>query len=134
MATITAVRSVVSPSATVGNVGDKTSAATGQSIESFFWETLTETNADGSPIQVGQNVVDIVFHVIGSDGTGGTLKLQGSNDGTNWASLTDSTGTVAEGLVADSLTSLAFIPLQVRPYVEGGTTVDYDVYAIVRYV
>ena len=133
MATITATESTVGEDGTDTNVGEKGSFFTRKPMKVFFWETLTETNNDGSPLQVMNGVLSVTFHVFGSDGTGGTLRIEGSNDGTNWNTVVDDTGILADGIEADTFVTVTRFPLQLRVFVEGGTSVDYDVKALVRY-
>jgi hypothetical protein len=51
-----------------------------------FWETLTTTNADGEAFKA-DDYDTIIAQAYGTWGTGGTLKIQGSIDGTNWFDL-----------------------------------------------
>lgn len=130
MATISATKSNATLSGTIA--GDSSSYDQRQKVEVFTYETLTETNSDGSFIQLHSGVIDICFHVIGSDGTGGALSIQGSNDGTNVVALKDETGAVIS-VNAGSIFSLSTRPLYIRPFVTAGTSVDYDVLCVVRY-
>lgn len=57
----------------------------------FTWTPLTTTNADGQP--VGYPGRDRSIQVTGTFGAGGSVTLQGSNDGgANWFALNDWSG------------------------------------------
>jgi len=99
----------------------------------YFWETLTETNADGQPLQLGADVSDVTFAITG---TGTAVQIQGSNDGgATWIALKDETGTAISvaPTTASAIVGLATLPEQVRPFIPSGTSVDVDVYAVVRF-
>lgn len=95
-----------------------------------LWETLTETNVDGSALLCAFADKAITFQAIGTIG-GATVTFQGSLDGTNWFTLKDSTGADAALTAVGGLTIPA-LPLYVRPLVSGGSGVDLDVYAFVK--
>lgn len=118
MATITAV-----PTAIEGH---------GQDTIQVLWETLTETNADGSLLKTpGRS--DKSVHVVGNFGIGGTCVIQGSNDGTNWVTLTDPQGN-ALSFTSTGLEMIAENPLYIRPFISAGTGVDLDVYLVAKRV
>lgn len=96
------------------------------------YETLTQTNADGSPIAWVQ-WADRSVQVLGTFGTGGTLTIEGSNDGgTTWATLSDPQGN-ALTIQAAKIEAITEICELVRPRVSvaDGTT-DLDVYFVLR--
>jgi len=130
MATITATKANVADTGSV--LGEASSHDQRSKVEVFTWETLTETNTDGNFLQLRSGVIDLCFHVIGSDGTGGFLTVQGSNDGSNVAALRDETGAVISKNAGD-IFSILTRPLYIRPFVTAGTSVDYDVMCVVRY-
>lgn len=130
MATITATKANVADSGDV--LGKASSHDQRDKVEVLTWETLTETNADGSPFQLRSGVIDLCFHVIGSDGTGGFLTVQGSNDGSNYSALRDENGAVISK-EAGAVFSISTRPLYIRPFVTAGSSVDYDVTCVVRY-
>lgn len=99
----------------MATVASATTFGDGQTVT---WTPLTETNADGLPARfVGSG--DRTFQVFGTFG-GGTVALQGSIDGTNWAALKDPQGD-AIGLTAAGIVSVMECPTWVRPFTSGGT-------------
>ena len=96
------------------------------------FEELTQTNADGSPIAWVQ-WADRSVQVLGTFGTGGTLTIEGSNDGgTTWATLTDPQGN-SLAIQAAKIESITEICELVRPRVTAGDgTTDLDVYFVLR--
>lgn len=62
---------------------------------------------------------DKSVQVTGTFGTGGSVNLEGSNDGTNWEILNDALGN-AITLTAAGLVSVLENPLYVRPNVTAG--------------
>jgi len=102
-------------------------------VKVILWETLTETNDVGQPFVFSGWYPDKCIQLLGSFGTGGHLTMQGSNDPAlaAYAALND---------IADSpidLTAVGFeqileCPYAIRPKVTAGTSVDLDVWLIVR--
>ena len=91
------------------------------------WSSLTTTDSEGDPISLvewGDRCVQGVL-----TGTTATLELQGSNDGTNWATLTDVHDTALSIIVDGNLYQVAEVPIYVRPAITGGGdgTTDIDV-------
>lgn len=98
-------------------------------IGGWKWETMTTTNADGSPLLIDRRT-DRSVQVSGTFGTGGTLVIQGSNDGANWYTLNDLQGT-ALSFASARLEGISEMPLYVRPFVSAGDgTTDLDVYLV----
>lgn len=101
------------------------------SIRTYAYETLTETNADGSPINEPEFSRRSV-QVLGDFGSSGALTVQGSNDGgTTWATLNDPQG---DPIV---LTSAGIVEVQelaemIRPAITAGTGVDLDCYILIN--
>ena len=62
---------------------------------------------------------DRTFQVTGTFGTGGTVVLQGSNDGSNWASITDPQGNAISKTAAAIETAME-TPRYIRPNVTAG--------------
>ena len=92
----------------------------------ILWETMG--NADsGSPILIGE-CPDGSIQVVGTFG-GATIVLQGSNDGTNWVTLTDE---IQSPVSFTSAGLKMFLPRvwKIRPTTSGGTGTDLDVYVI----
>lgn len=91
----------------------------------FFWETLTESNADGAPVSLPDHP-DISVQFTGDFGSGNT-SLQGSNDGgTTWAVLHDPFGNLIT-LTGAGIVQVAERCEQYRPLVNTGSGVDIDV-------
>ncbi len=88
------------------------------SIRKVVWTPLTTTNADGAAIEWVQ-YADRTIQFNGTFGTGGTIKLQGSNDGSNWFDLSDPQGTaISKG--AAGIEAVLEITQYVRPFVSAG--------------
>lgn len=101
------------------------------SVKKCLWETLTTTNTTGSPL-AHADFADRSVQVTGTFG-GGTLTMQGSNDGgTTWASLTDPQGNAIAFTAAgkEQITELSEV---IRPSLSGGNgTTDLDVSVVMR--
>ena len=102
------------------------------SVRIYKFETLTTTNADGSPIAIPEYSQRSV-QVIGTFGAGGTIVVQGSNDGgTTWATLNDPQGS-ALSLTAAGVHSVQELSGLTRVNVTGGDgTTDLDAYVLCR--
>lgn len=89
--------------------------------------------ADSSPTALELTGTAPALGFIQAVGTfgGGTVKLQGSNDNTNWVDLNDVTGT-AIGLTAAGGAEFTTSALYIRPIITGGTGDDVDVYISLR--
>lgn len=97
------------------------------------WETLTIANADGAPFEM-PGASDRSIQFIGTFGSGGTIALQGSNDGVNWESLTDPQGN-AISKTAKTIEMITELTRYVRPFVSAGDgTTDLDAYLLVKRV
>ena len=89
-----------------------------------LWETMG--NADsGTPIPTEDFTV-ASFQAVGTWGSA-TLVIQGSNDGTNWATLENNQGD-ALSVTADAFDSIGEMPRLIRPTTSGGSGTDVDVY------
>ena len=99
-------------------------------MEKIFWETLTTGDTAGYCLPQGVGSLAGSVQVTGTFG-GATVVLEGSNDGTNYVTLTDITGfpisLTAAGLV-DFSTACAYV----RPAISGGSSDDVDVTVILR--
>lgn len=82
------------------------------------WADLTTTNADGAPAEWA-DYADRTIQFHGTFGTGGTIKLQGSNDGTNWYEITDPQGN-AISKTAAGIEACTEVTRFVRPFVSAG--------------
>jgi len=86
------------------------------------WETLTEADTAAAVCPTGAD--SLFFQATGTFG-GATLVLQGSNDGTNWVTLTDETDT-AISLNAAGGVSVLERPAYIRPSASSGSSQDID--------
>jgi hypothetical protein len=89
--------------------------------------------ADTSPTVINPGGTEPIagsMQVIGTFG-GGTVKLQGSNNGANWVDLKDSYGT-AIGLTSAGGVEFSTSFLYLRPLVTGGSSDDVDVFIVTR--
>jgi hypothetical protein len=78
------------------------------------WSNLTTANQDGSAVSI-PGAADRTIHCIGTLGVGGAVTMQGSNDGTNWATLTDFQDADVIFTAVDTIKILAEAPLYIRP-------------------
>lgn len=94
--------------------------------DSVFWETMTTTNDTGLPYAKPQ-FSDRSIQVTGTFGAAGNLRVQGSNDGTNWATLTDPQGNALD-ITSAKIEQISEVTQYIRPFVSGGDgTTDLDV-------
>lgn len=74
---------------------------------------------------------DRTVQIGGTFGVGGSVTIQGSNDGTNWATLTDPLGN-ALTFTAAGMKQITELPYQIRPSVtagDGTTVIDVWLHA-----
>ena len=95
----------------------------------YKWEALGNAD-DGAPVSVGY-AADITAQAIGTFGSA-TVRLQGSNDGTNWHNMTQKGGTTALGFTVAGVHSVNEMPAFIRPLTAGGTGTDVDVIVAVH--
>lgn len=88
------------------------------SVRVLTWTPLTTTNADGAPAE-WVRWADRCIQFTGTFGAGGTVKLQGSNDGSNWFDLTDPQGNAISKTTA-SIEQVLEMTRYVRPFVSAG--------------
>lgn len=101
------------------------------SVQKVTWSTLTTTNITGTPVQLSK-FGDKTVSVTGVLGVGGTLKIQGSNDNTNWFDLTDPQGN-ALSFTALGMEAITENPMYIMPKVSAGNgTTNFDVIMIAR--
>jgi len=81
------------------------------------WSGLLNTD-DGTPIEMPGSA-DRSIQITGTFGAGGTIVFEGSNDGTNYASLTDPQGN-AISKTAAGIEAIAELTRYVRPRVTAG--------------
>lgn len=103
--------------ATVNSTANTDIAGDG-SVRKIVWTPLTTTNADGGAVEWVQ-FADRTIQFNGTFGAGGTIKMQGSNDGTNWFDLTDPQGN-AISKTAAGIETCTEITMFARPFVSAG--------------
>lgn len=89
------------------------------------WEGITEADS-GTPVIIPE-LEDKTVQTIGDFDAAGAITLQGSNDGTNWFSLTDEGTTAIVMTAATAGHRIYENPLYIRPLATAGTAVDMDV-------
>lgn len=93
-------------------------------VEVFTWETITEADTPLSILVNGTDPLAANIQLIGTFG-GATFLLQGSNNNSDWVTLTDVNGNAlsfgAAG-AADFSTSMVYL----RVSASGGTSQDVD--------
>ncbi len=98
----------------------------------YTYDNLDHDDTAPEAIRVaGAAPVTGFMHVTGTFGSG-NVKLQGSNDGTNWVALDDVYGdTIA---IANATTAVEFrtSAVYLRPLLSGGSAGDVDVYIAIR--
>ncbi|MBK8772253.1 MAG: hypothetical protein IPM06_17775 [Rhizobiales bacterium] len=92
------------------------------------WLAITEADT-GAAFELSR-FADRSVQVFGTFGAGGTLLIEGSNDGgTTWATLKDVFGVALQFTSADILT-IGPIVRHIRPRVSAGTGVSLNVYLV----
>ena len=82
------------------------------------WLAVPNGN-DGAPIDIG-DLSDRTIQITGTFGTGGSLSIEGSNDGgTTWATLTDPLGNNLT-FTAAGMKAITELPQKIRPRVTAG--------------
>lgn len=89
------------------------------------WETLTESDTAASHAPGGYEPAIASVQFVGTFG-GATVILQGSNDGTNWVTLSDVNGTDISATAAGAF-DFSSAMLYFKPSASGGTSQDLDV-------
>ena len=79
----------------------------------FYTWVLTTANTDGEPVQA-QQWADRTFQVVGTFG-GATCSIEGSNDGTNWATLSNAAGSAAATFTVAGIKAIIELPRFIRP-------------------
>jgi len=93
------------------------------------WTGLTESDS-GSPLEMPGSA-DRSVQITGSFGSGGSLRIQGSNDGTNWNTLTDPQGNDIN-ITASKIEQVMEVVRYMRPIVTAGSSVNLTVSILVR--
>jgi len=95
------------------------------------WAGLLQTTADtGAPAEV-PDFADRSVQVEGTLGTGGVVRIEGSNDGTNYAPLTDPQGNTLDFNAVNRIEQVQEITRYLRPRVtagDGGTNFTVTLY------
>jgi hypothetical protein len=89
----------------------------GDDLVRIIWLLLTD-NDEGAPVDLS-NYPDRSAQVFGTWGAGGTVQIQGSNDGTNYHALTDPPG-ATWSKTADGLSAVAEYTRFIKPVVTVG--------------
>lgn len=84
------------------------------------WPTLTQTGTDVGAAWEHADYGDRTVQFDGTIGAGGSITLQGSNDGTNWIALTDPQGNAITKTALPALEVVAENTRFVRPAVTAG--------------
>jgi hypothetical protein len=66
------------------------------------------------------HVADKSVQITGTAGSGGSITLQGSNDGTNWVTLTNVAGAALSGLLPGTINQITEETLFIQPLVVSG--------------
>lgn len=102
----------------------------GDSTAKFTWANMANGD-DGAPID-WTAFMDRSVQVIGTFGAGGNLKMEGSNDGTNYATLADAQGNALD-ITSAKIEQLLEITAKLRPRVTAGDgTTNLTVTVIAR--
>lgn len=88
------------------------------------WTGITE-NDDGNEVIMAK-YPDKTVQVTGDFTTSGAITIEGSNNGTDWATLTDQAGTPLV-LTTTAVALIAQNPLYIRPRATAGTAVSMNV-------
>jgi hypothetical protein len=97
----------------------------------FSWATLTTTDDEGQGAGYSGSG-DRSVQVTGTFGAGGTLTVEGTIDGTVWATLNEPDGTALTFSAAGIKAVLEHV-VAIRPHVTAGDgTTDLDVSLVVR--
>ena len=99
-------------------------------ITLISWTTLTEDDTAQDVIVNGTGPIACALQVTGTFG-GATVVLQGSNDGTTWATLADVLGSTS-GLAAAGVAEYSTSAVYTRVAATGGTGQDLDIYLSFR--
>lgn len=83
------------------------------------WSGLLQSSADTGTGELIGGFRDKTVQIAGTFGAGGAVTIQGSNDGTNWATLNDDQG-VALVITTTVPRVIAQNPIYIRPSVTAG--------------
>lgn len=104
----------------------------GDDVHIVTWEALTQTGLDsGDPLEMPGSA-DRSVQVIGTFGVGGSVRVEGSNNGVDYAVLTDPQGNALD-ITAAKVEAITELTRYVRPRVTAGDgTTDLDIMLLVR--
>mgnify|MGYP001106044548 CR=1 FL=1 len=94
-------------------------SATQGSLDAITWATLTSSNAAGNAYEPNGTKAGIATAHFTGTFDSATAVLQGSNDGTNWLTLLDTTG-AAISMTATGYAELSTAFAYIRPRTYGG--------------
>jgi hypothetical protein len=104
------------------------SGPTNESVIEASWDTMLNGDT-GAGVKIAK-YPDKTVQVVGTFGVGGTVAVQGSNDGTTWGDCHDPQGT-AIAIQDNEPVVIAESPLYLRPNVTAGDgSTDVDVYIV----
>jgi hypothetical protein len=95
------------------------------------WTSVTEADTFGPIGPRWADYVDRCVEIVGTIGAA-TVVLNGSNDGTNYANLTDPQGTAISKTVLPALEQIVENTLYVQPAHSGGTGESINVILVMR--
>lgn len=104
-------------------------AANDNSVQLITWAGLSEADSSPAPFE-GPEWADRSVQIVGTF-NGGTVVMEGSNDGTNWATLTDPQGN-AISKTAAGIEQIEEVTRYMRPKVSAGTGLTINVILLVR--
>lgn len=91
----------------------------GDNVDIVAWSGLTQaTLDDGDPYECPGNA-DRSVQVTGTLGTGGSVRIEGSNDGTNYAPLTDPQGNALD-ITTLKIETVTELTRYIRPRITAG--------------
>lgn len=97
--------------------GTHTEVTPSGNVRLVTWTGLANGD-DGAPVE-WVDFADRCVQVTGTFGSGGSVTIQGSNDGTNWATMADPQGN-ALTVTSAKLEQVLELPRYVRPIVTAG--------------
>ena len=96
----------------------------------YTWSGLLNGDS-GEPIEM-PSFADRSIQIVGVFGSGGNLRIQGSNNGTDWATLTDPQGNDLN-ITTAKIEQVTEVVRYIRPLVTAGDgTTDLDLILLVR--
>lgn len=100
----------------------------------YTYDNLDHDDTAPTSIRIaGAEPVSGFMHATGTFGSG-SVKIQGSNDGTNWVALDDVYGDSIAVSAATGHAEFKTSAVYIRPLLSGGSAGDVDVYISIRRV